>query len=267
MEIIKMSSKSGKTNYYGINFTTKTVKVQSRTKAIDILLYFNTEANLELIEGNRCFFLYIDDQSCGRISKKDFNFLKGIQNVESYTLSRSSALRDCDSNVREGHQKNNPSTREKSEGTQIQFGCRVFNPYSDGASDFTCTVEWRGIHLHTETNRNLGLVRIPKNNFTEFNLGSETTKCLVLSLSELSRTQYNFEQRITNIRKRQQETSRRQQETSRRQQETSRRQQETSRRQQETSRILEETSRILLEAEEIAEQIDRIAEEYHSRIR
>ena len=76
-----MTSKSGKTKYFGIESKDgKQIKVQSRTKALDIIKYIHKDARLELTTRpkSRCFRLSIDGYDCGRISKSDFKLLQTL---------------------------------------------------------------------------------------------------------------------------------------------------------------------------------------------
>jgi hypothetical protein len=78
MEIIRMTSKSGKTKYFGLQHNNQKCKVQSRTKAIDILRFADAKADFELVKGNQHHRLACNGQDLGRISKKDYILLKNI---------------------------------------------------------------------------------------------------------------------------------------------------------------------------------------------
>ena len=94
MKLTTMFSKSGKTKYFGIEFKTgEAVKVQSRTKALDIIKFVSPEAKLELVKdvkGHR-FRLHIDNIDCGNISKTAFKQLVNLTKGNNYGNSSSNS--------------------------------------------------------------------------------------------------------------------------------------------------------------------------------
>jgi hypothetical protein len=87
MEIIKMTAKSGKTKYTGIKFENGTIKVQSRTKAIDIIKFIDLDTNFELVNASHHSRLSANGKDLGRISKKDYKTLLTLINHETSTTS------------------------------------------------------------------------------------------------------------------------------------------------------------------------------------
>lgn len=129
MKLATMTSKSGKTKYFGVEFDNGSqIKAQSRTKAKDILRFLTPDSTLELVKKpkHHCYRLLIDGQDCGRISKKDYKQLKGIiENGKSIKHSDSQTTPSIQCTV------DREEIREKDQLLHI----RQVQQYSDRDSD------------------------------------------------------------------------------------------------------------------------------------
>jgi hypothetical protein len=196
MEIVKTKTASGKTTYNAIRFTTRDIKVQSRTKAQDFVSYFCYDAVLELVKGNRCFRLSIDSIDCGRISKTDFNFLKGIQNDYS---------RQSNTRIRSTSQESNQTTREENSEEYRGVECSVFDPHNHWISDSARPIEQRRDDMHSETSGNLGLVLSEKKNDFSGHRRSELFDLMGEGLRDLKQQQLEIGRDQLDIAREQQE--------------------------------------------------------------
>jgi uncharacterized protein YozE (UPF0346 family) len=72
LQIIRVGAKKGNKLYFGIQFKQSIVKVQSRTKASEIVRHILNNEDMELIRDKRNFILLANGNNLGRITQKDY---------------------------------------------------------------------------------------------------------------------------------------------------------------------------------------------------
>ncbi len=148
-----MKSKRGKTTYIGIKFKAEVVKVQSRTKALDIIESIQSDVTLTLEKASHHFRLFANGLDLGRISKRDFLILQEKQN-ESY----SSSIRQSQSSLcptsRSTSQTNVQPNNQSSKSTSIV----LHNTHNWGTSNSLDGEQFCQTYRHSESSSNIGLV-------------------------------------------------------------------------------------------------------------
>lgn len=115
-----MYSKSGKTKYTGIKFTSATIKIQSRTKAVSVIQFIEADAKLEIVKANQHSRLSANGYDLGRISQRDFKKLLDVLKHENHHYDRNSNS----SQHSDGQNIPLPSEEENLSGYQ-QIDCEI----------------------------------------------------------------------------------------------------------------------------------------------